>query len=178
MPFLTATEKKAFLAELHTYWSLGVLKEVPSLEEQATNAVMGGPEDAFGEEEALQCVEKKTNKGVWPCSQPGRNLSGKMKWSWNGSHTTRNRCKPRSQLCGYAHPRRHPATNKWLCKMRKLSTFLNILGVVGVTVWPQAREEHTQGPQAAFELILLSAKTIQKMRIWFCWEESAQHMSR
>lgn len=110
---------------------------------------------------------KKTNKGVWPCSQPGRNLSGKMKWSWNGSHTTRNRCKPRSQLCGYAHPCRHPATNKWLCKMRKFSTFLNILGVVDVTVWPQAREEHTQGPQAAFEWILLSAKTIQKMRIWF-----------
>lgn len=28
------------------------------LEEQGTNAIMGGLEDTFGEEEALQCVEE------------------------------------------------------------------------------------------------------------------------
>lgn len=54
---------------------------MPSLEEQVTNAVMGGPEDAFGEEEALQCVEKKLIKE----SDPAHSLGGTSQVRRNGA---------------------------------------------------------------------------------------------
>lgn len=62
--------------------------------------------------------------------------------------------------------------------MRKFSTFLNILGVVGVTVWPQARKEHTQGPQAAFKWILWSAEKIQKTCMWFTESQPSTRAGR
>lgn len=46
-------------------------QKVSSLEGQGT--IGGGPEDTFGDEEALHSVWKKT-KGVWPSSHPGENL--------------------------------------------------------------------------------------------------------
>lgn len=55
MPFLTALGNKVSVTELQMY------QKVSSLEGQGT--IGGGPEDTFGDEEALHSVWKKT-KGV------------------------------------------------------------------------------------------------------------------